>query len=145
MLGPPIDATSGSPALPSWAFPGNEISLMDKQIEGRKTRRYSCYGPIEFRILQDWYPFTGKILNLCLDGCLIKPSQPTDYVVGDRLDLRFEVNRLNFRVQCIVRRLSPDGTLGIEILLLSDRSRKQLNELIQELESTANPHNSRSR
>ncbi len=111
---------------------------MDQQIEGRQTRRYSCYGPIEFRI-HDWCTCTGKILNLCLDGCLIKPSQPTDYAVGDRLDLRFEVNRLSFRVQCIVRRLSPDGTLGIEILLLSDRSRKQLNELIQELESTANP------
>jgi hypothetical protein len=110
---------------------------MDKQIEDRKTRRYSCYGPIEFRI-QDWYTFTGRILNLCLDGCLIQPSQPTDCVVGERLDLRFEVNRLSFRVQCIVRHISPDGTLGIEILLLSDRSRRQLNELIEELESTAN-------
>jgi PilZ domain len=112
---------------------------MDKRIEGRKTRRYSCYGPIEFRT-QHLHTFTGKIHNLSLNGCLIEPSQSTDCAVSDRLDLRFEVNRLSFRVQCIVRHVSPDGTLGVEILLLSDRSRKQLSELIEELASIANPN-----
>ncbi len=97
-------------------------------------QRYSCYGPIEFRT--PWYTFTGRILNLCLDGCLIESSRPTGYIVGDHLELRFKVNRLSFRVQCIVRHLSPDGTLGVEVLLLSDRSRKQLNELIEELASS---------
>jgi hypothetical protein len=104
---------------------------MDKQTKGRKTPRYSCYGPIEFRT--PWHTFTGRILNLCLHGCLIEPGQPTGYTVGDYADLRFEVNRLSFRVQCIIRHLSPNGTLGVEILLLSDRSRKQLSELLEEL------------
>jgi hypothetical protein len=107
---------------------------MNQRIEGRKTRRYSCCGPIEFRV-QDWYTFTGKILNLSLEGCFIQPDQPTGYSVGDRLNLRFEVHHLTFLVQCIVRRVAPDGTLGVEILLLSDRTRKQLKDLIEELDS----------
>ena len=53
---------------------------MNQRIEGRKTRRYPCYGPIEFRV-QDWYTFTGKILNLSLEGCFIQPDQPTGYVI----------------------------------------------------------------
>jgi hypothetical protein len=107
---------------------------MKRPTEARKTRRYPCYGPIEFRV-QDWYTFTGKILNLSLEGCFIQPDQPTGYTVGERLNLRFEVRHLTFLVQCIVRRVAPDGTLGVEILLLSDRTRTQLKELIEELDS----------
>jgi hypothetical protein len=111
---------------------------MNLRVDARKSKRYSCRGPIEFRI-QNRYTFTGKILNLSFDGCLIEPSRPTDLVVGDHLDLRFEVNRLSFRVQCTVRHVGRDGNLGVEILLLSDRSRKQLSELIDELASTPEP------
>ena len=107
---------------------------MSSPSDARKTRRYPCYGPIEFRV-QDWYTFTGKILNLSLEGCFIQPDQPTGYTVGDRLNLRFEVHHLTFLVQCIVRRVAPDGTLGVEILLLSDRTRTQLKQLIEELDS----------
>jgi PilZ domain len=107
---------------------------MNRHIEARKTRRYPCYGTIEFRV-QYWYTFTGKILNLSLEGCFIQPDQPTGHTVGERLDLRFKVRHLTFLVQCIVRRVAPDGTLGVEILLLSDRTRTQLKDLIEELES----------
>lgn len=107
---------------------------MNQRTEARKTRRYACYGPIEFRV-QDWYTFTGKILNLSLEGCFIQPDQPTGYTIGERLNLRFEVHHLTFLVQCIVRRVATDGTLGVEILLLSDRTRTQLKELIEELDS----------
>jgi len=100
--------------------------------ERRSQPRYSCRGPIDFRI-HGWYLRRGRILNLCLDGCLIEPQLATDYAVGDRLEMRFEVNRLSFRVLCIVRQIRPSGHLGVEILCLSDRSRRQLQELIEEL------------
>jgi hypothetical protein len=50
--------------------------------------------------------------------------------------MRFEVNRLSFRVHCIVRHVRASGHLGVEILCLSDRSRSQLRELIDELSRT---------
>lgn len=50
--------------------------------------------------------------------------------------MRFEVNHLSFRVHCIVRQVRPSGHLGVEILCLSDRSRAQLRDLIDELSRT---------
>ena len=107
---------------------------MSSPSERRKSRRYPCYGPFDFRI-DGWYITTGKIVDLCLNGCLLQPRLQSEVNINDILDLRFEVNRLTFRARCIVRRVSPDGTLGIEILFLSDRSRKQLKDLIEELDS----------
>lgn len=103
--------------------------------ERRKTPRYPCSGPIDFRI-QNWHVRKGRILNLCLDGCLIEPHLATGYVIGDQLEMRFEVNRISFRVHCIVRQIRPSGNLGVEILCLSDRSRHQLRALIEELART---------
>jgi hypothetical protein len=107
---------------------------MPSPPDRRKSRRYPCYGPFDFRI-DGWYITTGKIVDLCLNGCLLQPCLQSEVNINDVLDLRFEVNHLTFRARCIVRRVSPDGTLGIEILLLSERLRKQLKDLIEELES----------
>jgi hypothetical protein len=100
--------------------------------ERRRHARHPCHGPIDFRI-QGWYLRRGRILNLCLDGCLIESQVGTDCVPGDQIEMRFKVNQLTFLAQCIVRRVQSSGDLGIEILSLSDRSRRQLQELIDEL------------
>lgn len=101
--------------------------------ERRRAHRHRIHGPADFRI-QNWYLRSGRILNLCLDGCLLEPRLATDCIPGDLLDLRFEINGLSFRASCIVRRVSPDGLLGIELTQLSDRNRAQLQQLIDELE-----------
>lgn len=109
--------------------------------ERRKAPRYSCHGPIDFRI-PGWHSRKGRILNLCLSGCLIRPALNTNgsYEIGDQLDLRFEVNRFRFRVQCAIRSIHPSGSLGVEILGLSERCRGQLYELVSELATiSANP------
>ncbi|MEG9437998.1 PilZ domain-containing protein [Edaphobacter sp. HDX4] len=98
----------------------------------RRAPRYACHGPIDFHI-HGWYLRRGRILNLCLDGCLIDPPPGTDYVVGDHLETRFEVNRLSFRAKCVIRQKRSSGQLGIQIVCLSDRSRRQLQQLIEEL------------
>jgi len=98
----------------------------------RRHARHLCHGPIDFRI-QGWHLRRGRILNLCLEGCLIEPQSSTDCVPGDQIEMRFKVNQLTFLAQCIVRRVQSSGNIGIEILSLSDRSRRQLQELIDEL------------
>jgi len=107
---------------------------MSLPSERRKSHRYPCYGPFDFRI-DGWYITTGKIVNLCLNGCLVQPNLQSEVNVDDILDLRFEVKHLTFRARCIVRRVALDGTLGLEILLLSDRTRRQLKDLIEEFDS----------
>lgn len=105
---------------------------MSSVDERRRVPRYRCSGPSDFRIL-GWHLRRGRILNLCLDGCLIAPRQLTGYEPGDLLDLRFEVNHLSFRAVAVVRSVHNDGALGVEILNLSGRNRTQLRELIAEL------------
>lgn len=104
----------------------------DGSNDRRRTPRYSCHGPINFRV-EGWYLHRGRIRNLCLDGCLLEPMLHTGCVPGEYLDLRFEVNRLPFLAHCIVRRVHPSGALGVEILRLSERGRSQLHQLIGEL------------
>lgn len=106
--------------------------LRESLKERRRHPRHPCHGPIDFRI-QGWYLRRGRILNLCLDGCLIEPQLGTDCVPGDEIEMRFEVNQLTFLAQCTVRRVQSSGDIGVEIRFLSDRSRRQLQELIDEL------------
>jgi hypothetical protein len=112
--------------------------LEDLPKDRRRTRRHPLHGPIDFSV-RNWYLRRGRILNLCLDGCLIQPHLATGCTPGDLLDLRFEVNRLAFRAQCTVRRVSPDGLLGVEILRLSDRNRAQLRDLLAEQPPATKP------
>ena len=106
--------------------------------ERRRSPRHACRGPADFRV-HNWYLRRGRILNLCLDGCLLQPHLSTGYLPGDILDLRFEIRRLSFRARCIVRRVNPDGTLGVEMLQLSSRNQTQLRELIAELARATAP------
>ena len=106
--------------------------------ERRRTPRHPCHGPADFRV-HNWFLRRGRILNLCLDGCLIQAHLSTDCRPGDLLDLRFEINHLAFRARCIVRRINPDNTLGVELLQLSSRNQSQLRELIAELATAATP------
>ncbi|MDE1175870.1 MAG: PilZ domain-containing protein [Edaphobacter sp.] len=100
--------------------------------ERRRSPRHRAQGPVEFRI-ENWHLRRGRILNLCLQGCLIEPQHATDCIPGDTLDLRFEIHRLAFRARAIVRSHHPGGRLGVEITELSPRSHVRLQQLIAEL------------
>lgn len=107
---------------------------MNDSIDGRRSRRYICHGPIKFRIHNGHA--TGKIINLCLEGCFIQPNQEICFFVGDTFDLRFEVNHLVFLAQCVVRRVAKDRKIGVEIVMMSRRGHQQLIELLRELAMT---------
>jgi hypothetical protein len=107
---------------------------MNEPADARRSPRYACHGPIQFRI--NHWEIKGKIINLCLEGCLIRPAGELGLEPGDEFDLRFKVKGLSFRVRAIVRRAGEDDTLGVEILQLSDRVRTQLRELLDELADT---------
>lgn len=98
----------------------------------RRSVRHRVHGPVDFRI-ENWHLRRGRILNLCLEGCLIEPQHATDCVPGDTLDLRFEIQRIAFRARATVRRVNEAGRLGVEIAELSARNQARLQELVTEL------------
>src|ERR1700753_2082054 len=93
--------------------------------DSRKTPRYGCHGPIEIQI-GGWRPYTGRICNLSLQGCLIEPTRWAEGNVVDHIQLRFQVNRLSVLAECIVRSVRPGGAMGVEILQVGSQGRQQL-------------------
>ncbi|HEX7159276.1 MAG TPA: PilZ domain-containing protein [Edaphobacter sp.] len=104
---------------------------MNEPADARRSPRYACHGPIQFRINK--WEIKGKIINLCLEGCLIRPTREFGLEEGDEFNLRFQVNGLSFRVRAIVRHVGKNDTIGVEILRLSGRVQAQLRELLEEL------------
>ncbi len=100
--------------------------------ERRRTRRHFVRGPVDFHVLS-WYPQRGSLLNLGMNGCLIRPHLSSGCNVGDLLEIRFAVKGLSFRAQCVVRRVSAEDLLGIELTRISERNRTQLLHLLEEL------------
>ena len=56
-----------------------------------------------------------------------------------RRSRREPFNHLAFRAHCIVRRVQPSGVIAVELLSLSDRNRRQLRELMEELAALSPP------
>jgi len=104
---------------------------MNEPADARRSPRYTCHGPVQFRIRNG--EINGKIINLSLDGCLFCPTHELDLEVGDEFDLRFKVSGLSFCARAIVRRVGANNTVGVEIIQLSERVRTQLRELLDEL------------
>ena len=106
-------------------------AVMNPTTEARRSRRYRCYGPVRFRILT--WQITGKLINLSLEGCQIRPTRNLELAAGDEFELRFSVNDLLFHAHCVVRWAGDDHRLGVEILRISERGRVQLLDLLREL------------
>jgi hypothetical protein len=99
--------------------------------ERRRAARHGVRGPVAFRV-QNWYLRRGSVLDLCMDGCLIAPQLVSGCEPGDALEIHFEIKGVAFRAQCVVRRVSVEGLLGIELTHLSERAREELRLLLQD-------------
>jgi hypothetical protein len=75
----------------------------------------------------------GGIANLSLRGCLIDPREEHSFRRGERVEMTFCVRQLPVRVQGAVRQVCADRSVGVEFMLLNERGKRQLGELIGEL------------
>jgi hypothetical protein len=76
----------------------------------------------------------GRIANLSLSGCLIHLGNEDCFRKGEAVEMTFCVRQLPVRVQGSVRQAHPDQAIGIEFTMLSERGKRQLRELIVELD-----------
>jgi len=80
---------------------------------------------------------SGRIADLSLSGCLNVPERNFLFCEQQRVEITFCVNRLFFRVQGYIRNARPDGSIGIEFAAMSERTKHQLTELIEEFKVRA--------
>jgi c-di-GMP-binding flagellar brake protein YcgR len=76
----------------------------------------------------------GRVANLSLGGCLIHLGNGDGFRKGEAVEMTFCVRQLPVRVQGSVRQPHPGQAIGIEFTMLSERGKRQLRELIVELD-----------
>ncbi len=76
----------------------------------------------------------GRIANLSLRGCRMQLDEPHGYRRGEALEMTFCVRQLPVRVQGFVRQVHLGHAVGVEFTMMSERGKRQLLELIRELD-----------
>jgi hypothetical protein len=109
---------------------------MSREKERRRYPRFSCDGPASVRVLMVESRYHGRILDLSTNGAYLHFDGPFRISFGQRLEIEFETNGLQFRVMACVRMVEPycGVGVGVEFTDISSRGRRQLLELIKELE-----------
>jgi c-di-GMP-binding flagellar brake protein YcgR len=101
--------------------------------EQRRNPRFECSGTASIQTAADEPPCPGKIVNVSAGGCLIVLQRPQSVSQDTMVELTFKVNDLVFRVWGKVRAVRSDTAIGFEFPLLSERVRKRLEDLIEQL------------
>ena len=102
--------------------------------EHRHSPRLQCTGIAGIQTLPACEkPCPARIVNLSEGGCLMKSDRPHDLLMDEMVELIFSVNGLPFHVRGKVRAIRSDTVVGFQFPRMSERVRRQLQELIQEL------------
>ncbi|MFY9744715.1 MAG: PilZ domain-containing protein [Acidobacteriaceae bacterium] len=107
---------------------------MEQQSENRRKHlRFRCGGEVDIRSLSSGAGARGAIANLSLSGCLVELADGRSFRRREAVEMTFCVRHLPVRVQASVRQVYPDHQVGVEFTRLSERGRRQLRDLIEEL------------
>ena len=102
--------------------------------ERRRHARFLCGGEAEIRSLSSGFRANGKIENLSLSGCLMQLSDRHWFRAAESVEMTFCVRQLPLRVQASIREMHAGKGVGVEFTLLTERGKRQLLELISELD-----------
>ena len=105
----------------------------ERAQERRQQARFLCSGRAEIQSLTTAMGARGKVANLSLSGCRLMLEAPQPFERGERVEMTFCVRQLPVRVQGVVRQVRGESRIGVEFTLLTERGKRQLRELIEEL------------
>ncbi|HEY1502106.1 MAG TPA: PilZ domain-containing protein [Acidobacteriaceae bacterium] len=111
--------------------------MSERKENRRRHPRFQCAGEAEIRGLTSLLQRKGKIANLSLNGCLLEVSIRHSFHSGEIAEVIFCVRQLSFRMQGIIRQAHSDQVVGVQFTLVTERARRQLLELIDELAEIA--------
>lgn len=85
------------------------------------------------RSLASGFHASGKVENLSLGGCLLHLEDRHGFRRAESVEMTFCVRQLPVRVQASIRQLYPGYVVGVAFTMLSERGKRQLTTLIEEL------------
>jgi c-di-GMP-binding flagellar brake protein YcgR len=103
------------------------------QIEQRRNPRFKCSGPAGVQARRAAAPFPAGIADLSVDGCLIVFEGPQRLSQDKIVELTFTIGDQPFRAWGRVRAVRSDTAVGFQFLLLSQRLRRRLESLVEQL------------
>jgi len=108
--------------------------------EHRHAPRLQCSGVAGIQTLPSCdKPCPATIINLSIGGCLMESERPLMFDMNEIVELIFCVNQMPFRVRGRVRVIRSESVTGFQFPQVSDRVRRQLEDLIGELRSPRQP------
>lgn len=109
-------------------------NVAQSEEERRQCPRFQCGGEAEIRSLASGLCRSGTIVNLSLQGCLVRLGDDPCFRKGEAVEMTFCVRQLPVRIQGLVRQRHLGPGIGVEFTLLAERGKRRLVELIAELE-----------
>lgn len=108
-------------------------SLNGRLGEKRRFPRIACSGSAGIQIAAGESVVPARIVNLSAGGCLIAFDKPQPLTQDMAVELSFHINHLPFRVRGQATSIRSGNKVGFRFLQLSDRTRRQLGDVIDEL------------
>jgi hypothetical protein len=99
----------------------------------RRNARFACTGHADVLLAADAPLLPARIVNVSKGGCLIELQKPQSLDLGTSAELTFKANRLPFRMRVRAAAIRSGTLVGFQFNPLSERVRRQLEELIEEL------------
>jgi hypothetical protein len=116
---------------------GDEPKMQEEsktEPELRRSPRLQCSGLAGIQTLPACEkPCPARIVNLSIGGCLMELEKPLTLAKDEIVELIFCVNQMPFRVRGKVRAIRSEILVGFQFPQLSDRIRRQLEDLVGEL------------
>jgi hypothetical protein len=101
--------------------------------ENRKSPRFKCNGIASVQVAPGLAPWPARIFNLSADGCSIELERPDLLPQDSIVELTFTIDDLPFRVWGQVKAIQSDTMVGFQFRLLSDRTRRRLENSLDQL------------
>lgn len=90
-------------------------------------------------LVKDGSRFRGRILHLSLNDCRIRTDERIPVGIYSRVDTEFQLRGFLFRLSGIIETMQDRYSAGIHFLDLSEHKRRQVLELMGELEEIHSP------
>jgi len=101
--------------------------------EKRRHPRLGCIGPAAVQLAGGEALIPATIVDLSAGGCRVVLRQPQQLPKDTVVELTFAIHHLPFRVCGQVKADSSDTTIGFQFKVLTERTQRQVEEVMNEL------------
>lgn len=105
------------------------------EADRRAHRRHVVDSKAKLFLVKTAIVMDGRVQDLSLGGCRLRANEPFNVGIFVRVEAEFYLHGMPFRVAGVIQTILDKNTIGIRFLDMSERRRKQLTELVAEMEA----------